>query len=352
MPRNSFIDDIIQDDCLDILERIDLRPFRNKKVLLTGANGLLGSYLTTLIFIANQKKNLNCQLTCVSLHGPNKIVKNLLRDKKIKFSKIDLAKDFDLGQSKFNFIFHAAGYGQPAKFVKDPFSTININVHATSKLLEVTKRSRGRFIFFSSAEIYGNIPKELGAVKEEFEGSISISNPRSVYGESKRMGEVLTLAFRREYGVDAKIVRISHVYGPGGSTNDSRVLFEFIKKGLTKDKIALLDRGEAVKTYGYISDVISMIVYVALNSKDTVYNIGGRDSLSILELARVIGNVCQVPVLVPKRSVRLAYISKDSRYVKLDLTRILKEMKRFKFTSFEKGLARTIDWFRFISKMQ
>src|SRR3989338_10188574 len=126
---------IIKEDCLEIIKYLRLTPFRNKDVLITGASGLLGQYIFTTIALANKYQNLNTKVTCATLHGPTPFEKSFLPDRHIKFVKADLAKHFDLGK-KFDYIFHAAGYGQPFRFLNDPFSSIAINVYATDKLLQ------------------------------------------------------------------------------------------------------------------------------------------------------------------------------------------------------------------------
>ncbi len=332
---------IVKADCLDILNSIDLAPFKNKKILVTGANGLLGQYLANLFFVANREKNLNCSLTCVTLHEPNIFLKRILGGK-IKFKKLNLAKPFKLPE-KFDYIFHAAGYGQPAKFAKNQLATIKINVDATEKLLEIAKRSQGTLVFFSSAEIYGELPKETRAVSEEYNGSCSTTNTRSVYGESKRLGETLCAMFSREYGVKAKIVRLSHHYGPGISIHDTRVLADFMRNAFFKKEIHLLSEGKEIKTFGYVADAVKMILHVAARGQELVYNVGGIHPISIKGLAEMVGKEIGAKVFPPKKSTAPHAIH-HAGFVKLDLSRILSEMKHFSFTPLKTGLKKTIAW--------
>lgn len=261
-------------------------------------------------------------------------------DKRISYRRVDLSHPFNL--AGYDYIFHAAGYAQPAKFVQDPASTVAINVDATRSLLEASRSAT--FVFFSSAEIYGNIPSRLIPVREDFNGNCPLHMPRSVYAESKRLGEALCAAYKKNKGVNAKIVRISHVYGPGLPPDDTRVMSEFIQKALTKKKISLLDQGTSVKTYGYIADIVAMILFVAFESREMVYNVGGKDSLSILDLAKKIAKYCHADYAIPAQTSGLAHIGKDPELVKLNLAKIKREMKKFRFTPFSKGLARTIEW--------
>lgn len=337
------INAIVKADCLDILKSASLAPFKNKKILITGANGLLGQYIANLFFVANQEKNLNCNITCVTLHDSNKFLKRILGGK-IKYKKINLTKPFKLSE-KFDFIFHAAGYGQPAKFTKNQLDTIKINISATEKLLEIAKHSNGTFVFFSSAEIYGELPKETKNISEEFTGSCSTTNIRAAYGESKRLGETLCAMYRREYGVNAKIVRLSHHYGPGISIHDTRVLADFMRNAFFKKEIHLLSEGKEIKTFGYVADAVKMILHIAGRGQELVYNVGGIYPISIKGLAEMVGKEIGAKVFTPKK-LKKQHAVHHAGFVKLDLSRILSEMKNFSFTPLKTGLAKTIEWNR------
>ncbi len=337
------INSIVKEDCLDIIQSVDLSPFKNKKILLTGANGLFGQALANLFFVANQEKNLNCSLTCVTLHSPNKFLQKII-GKKIKFKKIDLSKPFTLNE-KFDYIFHAAGYGQPAKFATNQLETIKINVNATEKLLEIAKRSSGTLIFFSSAEIYGEVPKGAKSLSEDYNGSCSTTNTRSVYGESKRMGETLCALFNRNYGVNAKIIRLSHHYGPGISIHDQRALGDFMRNAFLKKEIHLLSEGKEIKTFGYVPDAIKMILYIANKGKGPVYNVGGIHSMSIKGLAETVGKEIGAKVFIPKKSAPKHKIH-HAGFVKLNLSKILSEMKHFSFTPINAIIKKTVEWNR------
>ncbi len=342
------MNDIIERDCQEILHRVNVKKAKGKKILVTGANGFLGQYIVGALSLANRELRLGCAIHAVSLSAPRRIIKSLMRrDKHISYRRVDLSRSFRL--AGYDYIFHAAGYAQPAKFVLDPGSTVAINVDATRLLLEASPRAT--FVFFSSAEIYGDIPPKLLPVRENFNGNCSLHTSRSVYAESKRLGEALCSAYKKSRGVNTKIVRISHVYGPGLPPDDTRVMSEFIQKALMEKKIALLDQGTSVKTYGYIADITTMILFVAFQSRDMVYNVGGKDSLSILNLAKKIANYCHADYAVPAQTSRLTHIGKDPGIVKLNLAKIKREMKKFTFTPFSEGLPRTIEWQKSLLKI-
>lgn len=337
------MNNIIERDCRDILARVSFKNLKGKKILITGANGFLGQYVAAALSYANRKLGLRCSIHTVGLRAPRAVLASILRtDKKTTYSRVDLSKPFKLGG--YDFIFHSAGYGQPSKFVSDPISTVAINIDASRRLVDLSPGAT--FVFFSSSEIYGDIPKDKLPVREDFNGNFPMHRPRSVYGESKRLGEALCAYYDRIGSVRARIVRISAVYGPGLDATDTRVMSDFIRKALTDKKITLLDAGGSVRTYGYIADVVAMILFAGLHGKEMVYNVGGTDSVSILDLAKKIGRYCGVTVAAPAAPSKLAHIGQDPAVVKLDLRKIKKEMKKFKATPFPEGLEREIEWHR------
>jgi len=332
---------IIEKDCREILHRVNIKEAKKKKILITGANGFLGQHIASTFSIANHELGLGCTIHAVGLNKPKPIIASLLHQyKNIYYDRIDLSKPFNL--QGYDYIFHAAGYSQPVKFIQDYNSTISINIDATRHLLNASPNAT--FVFFSSAEIYGNIPLKLIPVRENFNGNCPLFLPRSVYAQSKRLGESLCASYKRDKKTNIKIVRISHTYGPGLPFDDRHVMSEFIKKALIEKKIRLLDSGKSVKTYGYIADIVAMIIFIAFHGNDFVYNVGGKNNISILDLAKKIAKYCNVEYTIPSNISHFAHIGKDPDFVKLNLTKIKQEMGKFKFMPFSEGLLRTIEW--------
>ena len=195
---------IIESDCREILSRVDFKKIQGKKVLVTGATGFLGQYVVAALSLANREGELGAAIHAVGLSEPKDAFADILkRDSAIVFTRVDLSKSFEL--SGYDFIFHAAGYGQPAKFINDPSSLVKINIDATVRLLEGSPQST--FVYFSSAEVYGDIPPERIPVTEDFNGNVMLHSPRSVYAEAKRLGEALSAAYKKK-NIEVEIIQI------------------------------------------------------------------------------------------------------------------------------------------------
>jgi len=338
------MNEIIREDCEKNLKKINLKKIKDSTILLTGSNGLLGRYIVHTVYLANKKYNSNCKIYCVSLHGPSYQIKKLLDDKNIIQIKADLTKPFNFKEN-LDYVFHAACYAQPKLWLNDKIKTIYLNVNTTKLLLDIAYKNNAKFMFFSSQDVYGDIPKEFVPVKENYNGNLSTIAPRSAYGESKRLGETICSIYRNDLKLKTYIIRISHTYGPGVSIHDERVLGNFINKAIFNKKINMLDEGKSVKMFGYIADIIYMILRVMLDGKDFIYNIGGKNKISIKELAEIVAKYCDnIPVIPSKKKSKFEHIGTDPDYVGLNISKFEKEFGKVDFMDFHEGIKRTINW--------
>lgn len=312
---------------------IDLNFLKNKSVLITGSTGLLGIY-----FLASLKKfykEFNIKIYTWS-RNQNPIFEELFEDCYKIISDITDDKSFNL-LPKFDCIIHASGYGQPSKFLDESIKTIEINTSVLIKLINHLNEN-GKFLFISSSEVYNGIFKN--GIEEEEIGTTDPFHPRSAYIEAKRCGECICNIYRLK-GKDIKIGRLSISYGPGSQLGDSRVINSIINKGLIEENIKLIDNGDAIRTICYISDVIEMFWNILLKGKDFVYNIGGIHTLSILEIANMVGNILNKEIILPELSNEL---KGNPKYVNLSINRYINEFNKISFVSLEDGMNKNILW--------
>jgi nucleoside-diphosphate-sugar epimerase len=324
---------IIELECEEFLNKIDFSKLSNKKVLITGASGLIGVYITSCLKQVSKLYNIEIYswfkselpLEFSSIFSECNIIKSDITD----YSNIEELPMFDC-------IIHSAGYGQPNKFLEDKIKTIKLNTSSTIELFKKLNKG-GKFLFVSSSEVYSGLVSDN--ILESEIGTTNTSHPRSCYIEGKRCGESICYSYLNE-GFDVKIIRLSLTYGPGTKKNDQRVLNSLIQKGLTNDIIKLVDKGEAIRTFCYITDVIEMILNILLNGKDVIYNVSGVSKLSILELSRKIGTILNKEVEVGESSDGLIG---NPKTVNISIEKYLNEFNK-EFIPIEVGLDNTIKW--------
>ena len=215
----------------------------------------------------------------------------------------------------------------------------------TEKLLNKAKQDNATFLYLSSSEVYGNPDESNIPTSEDYPGLCSPVDVRAVYSESKRMGETLCFAYRNFEGVNAKIARISMTYGPGIGLTDERVLAHFLRQALYEKRIVMLDDGSKIRTFCYIADCVLMLLYIMLYGKDFVYNVGGKDSISIRNLAE---EICLLTGSELSGDIahreNLKDVKVSPKMVRLDITKVLTEFPLPPFKPFREGLRRTIEW--------
>jgi len=332
--------DVIARDAAGICERVKLDSLRDKTILITGASGLLGTYF--LASLAHLKQNrVPLQVIAQVRYTPAPHTAEIIRRGGFNLLSANLAEYQDcMTLPEADIIIHAAGYGQPAAFLANPVATIQLNTMATALLLQHKLRPGGSFLFVSTSEIYSGLKKPL--VQEEDIGTTTPSHPRASYIEGKRCGEAICNAWRSR-GVRATSARLALAYGPGTRKGDKRALNSFIERALCQQRIELLDAGRAVRTYGYVTDAVELLWQATLHGTQPAYNVGGHSTVTIAELARLIGQLTGATVVFPKTEKEMTGAPEE---VRLDLTRPETEFKKTNYISLEDGLQATILWQR------
>ena len=329
---------IILEDIDEIWGEIDLSELQGKSVLITGATGLIGTYLVYSLIKLNQTAAQKVTIRIVTHNGLPSHLEHLAAEKNFEIYQGDLSEfAFCASLPESDYIIHAAGYGQPRKFVEDKVKTIRLNTLATDILLSKLKPD-GKFLFVSTSEIYSG-SKDF-PYQETSCGLTMPDHPRACYIEGKRCGEAICHAWNTA-GRTAKIARVSLAYGPGIRPADGRVLYNFIQKGVAGE-INLLDAGTAGRTYCYISDNVSNLWNILLRGKEVTYNVGGISHATIRELAETVGKILNVPVVLPQVEEGLSGAPQE---VALNLDKTRNEFGKTNYKSLREGIERTVKWY-------
>ena len=154
-----------------------------------------------------------------------------MKNKKFKFIKHDVIKPLRLNL-KIDKIWHLACPASPIHYQLDPIRTSKTNFQGTLNILELAVEKNAKFLLASSSEVYGN--PRIHPQNEEYLGSVNPIGIRSCYDEGKRIAESLCFDFSRTHDLEIKVARIFNTYGPNMSSNDGRVISNFICQALKK----------------------------------------------------------------------------------------------------------------------
>ena len=198
---------------------------RDKAVLISGATGLVGSFLTDVLMERNLQ-GMNCRIYALGRSEEKARARFGERSRHPLFSFIpyDINLPFvreDLG--KVDFVLHLASNTHPVQYSTDPIGTITTNIIGLQNMLEFAcAHGAERFAFASSNEIYGENRGDIELFGEEYCGYIDCNTLRAGYPESKRCGEALCQAYRKQKGIDVCIPRLTRSYGPTMLMTDTK----------------------------------------------------------------------------------------------------------------------------------
>lgn len=293
---------VLKDDLKTIIaEDLSWEKLKNKTVMITGASGMVGSYMLYVLLMLNDEKNYGIKVDAV-MRNVNKLPEEVRNREDVNVVVADVTKDIpDVGD--IDYIIHAASPASPLIMQNQPVETIAANTIGTFKTLELAKEKNAEgYLFISSREIYGQPDEGQEFFYENTYGFVDQLNPRSCYSEGKKAAETMCVCFHEEYGLNTKIARLAHTYGPGMSIYDGRVQADFLKNVYHNEDIVLKSEGTAVRTYTYIADAIAGMYRILLDSEDIVYNIGNEaGKVSIRDLAEILVSI------YPERGLKLVF---------------------------------------------
>lgn len=352
--------EIIQNDCKLLYSKIDSRKLKNKTVLITGANGLIGSFIADYFnyLNINHDYDIKIYLTSYSDSKQAERIQHLIGLKNIHYFKWDASNKIDTSNLPKNleYVFFCSGYGQPTKFTKDNIKTSFINTVGVNSILEFLNESSNstNLLFLSTSEIYGDPDENNIPTKESYNGNYSITNNRASYITSKRLGEIICNEYAKNNNINIKIARVGLVYGPGTLKNDGRVLQDFIFKAMNHNQIMLLDDGSSLRNYLYLTDGAEILLNLILNdsTKETTYNVGGdSEPITIYQLANKIGDIIGCTVITNKNNEN--DISKNSpKNVYLSMEKYKNIFPNYgnSIIKLDIGLRNVIQWYNFLKE--
>jgi len=285
---------IVYDDIRTILsEDIEWDYLNGKTVLVTGANGFIPAYIVCALLGLNELRFKSNPMKILGLvRNKDKAAKKfdeIMSNENFHLIVSDVSQPIRLNE-KTDVIIHAASQASPKYYGTDPVGTLKANTLGTANMLEAARGNGAeKFLYVSSGEVYGVLDGRLSVVDESYTGNVDITDVRSCYAESKRMGENMCVCWSRQYGFHVNMLRLSHTYGPGVELDDGRVFGDFVKNVIRNEDIVLNSDGKAKRSFLYISDMIIGLFRVLFRGENGhAYNIAADAETEILELASML----------------------------------------------------------------
>ena len=249
----------------------------SQRILVTGGAGFLGSFLCEqLIQQGHDVLALDNLFT-----GNKRNIAHLLDNQKFEFIRHDVVEPILL---EVDWIFNLACPASPVHYQHNPVKTIKTCMLGAINMLGLAKRVKARILQASTSEIYGD--PEVHPQVEDYWGSVNPIGPRSCYDEGKRVAETLMSDYRRQNGVDTRIVRIFNTYGPRMHPEDGRVVSNFIVAALRNNPLVLYGDGEQTRSFCYVIDMIKGIMQMMQQEHcPGPINLGNPGEFTIRELA-------------------------------------------------------------------
>ncbi len=237
-------------------------------------------------------------------------------------------------------IYNMASPASPPDYLAHPLETLEVGSTGVKNLLELARETGARFLMSSTSEVYGD--PQVHPQPESYWGYVNSIGPRSVYDESKRFAEALTMAYNRHHGVNTAIVRIFNTYGERMRPNDGRAIPNFISEALEGKPLTVYGNGSQTRSFCYVSDLVDGLLKLMSSSEHDPVNLGNPTEMTILELANYIAGLTG-----GKSQVVYKPLPQDDPKVRRpDITRAKKVLGWEPKVSFEEGLGRTLAWFQ------
>ena len=269
----------------------DAQWLRGKRVLITGACGMIGSCLADLLARLDERGGLGLTLM-LNDRSPERLERRFGNLPRAALLAQDITRPLVLPEP-VDLIIHAASFADPASFSARPVEVMQANLGGAQQLLELLRhQGHGRLVYVSSGEVYGD-SEEQGAFVERDSGYVDPVSPRACYPSAKRAAETLCASYHHEYGVDALIARPCHTYGQTMTPTDSRAASEFLRRAAAGEPIILRSEGAQVRNYCYVADMAAGLLCLAARGEaGQAYNIAPENAVvSIRDLARTIARL-------------------------------------------------------------
>jgi len=277
---------------------------RGERIFISGGTGFFGCWLLESFAWANEHLNLGSTAVVLTRNPASfeRKAPRLAAHPSIRLHLGDV-RSFEDPEGQFRFIIHAATEANAQAALDAPLETLDTIVQGTRHTLEFARRcGAAKVLLTSSGAVYGKQPPEITHLPEDFPGGPDPSEPRSVYGEGKRLAELLCALYAAQFGMECKIARCFAFAGPYLPTNRHFAFGSFVRDAMRGTAIRVNGDGTPYRSYLYAADLAIWLWTILFRGQSCrPYNVGSEHAVSIAELAHAM-----VQTLNPGLKVEIA----------------------------------------------
>ncbi|MEP7374162.1 MAG: UDP-glucuronic acid decarboxylase family protein [Chitinophagaceae bacterium] len=310
-----------------------------KRILITGAAGFLGSHLCDR-FIKEGYKVIGMDNL---ITGDLKNIEHLFKLEQFEFYHHDITKFIHV-PGDLDYILHFASPASPIDYLKIPIQTLKVGAMGTHNCLGLAKAKNATMLVASTSEVYGD--PLVHPQTEEYWGNVNPVGPRGVYDEAKRFMESITMAYHTFHNVDTRIIRIFNTYGPRMRLNDGRALPAFIGQALRGEDMTVFGDGSQTRSFCFVDDLIEGIYRLLHSDYHLPVNIGNPNEISLKDFAEEV-------LALTGNAVKIIYKPlpvDDPKQRQPDITKARELLGWEPKVSRKEGLKITYDYFRSLPK--
>jgi dTDP-glucose 4,6-dehydratase len=249
--------------------------------VVTGGAGFLGSHLCEYLLERGDRVICIDNLDTGSLEN----IRHLKNGAGFRFEMLDITGHYEVDEP-IDFVYHMASPASPIDYARLPLHTLKVGAYGTHNTLGLAKKHRARFLLASTSEVYGD--PLVHPQPETYWGNVNPIGPRGVYDEAKRYAEALTMAYRRQQGVDTCIARIFNSFGAKMRPQDGRAIPTFLRQALADKPVTVFGDGSQTRSFCYVDDMIRGLVLLAESDVHEPVNLGNPVEMPLLEMAELI----------------------------------------------------------------
>ena len=327
----------------------DLEEIVNKPLVITGASGFVGTWLT-LSWVAARKRLKGRGQLLITSRNPQSLLPliNVIDSRSpVTALSSDIRNLHIPSEFRNGNLIHAATPASAALNASDPAAMLKIIIEGQERVIVEAVRMNNRLLFLSSGAVYGRQPLDLSHLPETWEGAPQIGDSNSAYHEGKRVAELMGNIAATKQGLHFISARLFAFIAPFLPLGTHFAAGNFIRDALSSNQIEIQSGGGSVRSYLYATDLCSGLwALLARGETGSAYNIGSDQDITIKELAIKVAWLAGTNARVNVRGLDTP--ENVSRYVP-SLERLHNEIGMKQSISLEQSLKRTISWLQEVS---